>query len=176
MRDPSSTIPSASRAKQPSAKEAAILAALSIAMSAKVQRVEGPPPLLVKRLRPDATLPVRGSALAAGYDLAAAEGLTVPARGKAVVSTGLSVAIPEDCYGRIGEFGSVHRACLHPSAEIAPLHHRCRTTSPTAADRPRPLPAFVHGFARPNSSLHASPRQHPVPGWPRRSSSTLALA
>jgi hypothetical protein len=49
-----------------------------------------------------ATLPVRGSALAAGYDLSASTDCVVPARGRALVKTDLSMAIPEGCYGRIG--------------------------------------------------------------------------
>jgi dUTP pyrophosphatase len=48
-----------------------------------------------------AVLPVRGSPLAAGYDLAAAYGCTIPARGKGLVKTDLQMAIPDNCYGRI---------------------------------------------------------------------------
>ncbi|CAL5225468.1 g8289 [Coccomyxa viridis] len=55
----------------------------------------------VKRLTPDAVLPKRGSAKAAGYDLASAQDTYVPARGKAVVKTGLSIAIPAETYARI---------------------------------------------------------------------------
>lgn len=58
-------------------------------------------PLRVRRLVEAATLPVRGSALAAGYDVASAEDTEVPARGKALVSTGLVVAVPEGTYGRV---------------------------------------------------------------------------
>eukprot|EP00249_Psilotum_nudum_P030423 c43025_g1_i1 orf=305-913(-) len=58
-------------------------------------------PLYVKRLCESATLPVRGSLLAAGYDLASAFGSVVPARGKELVKTGLSISIPEGTYGRI---------------------------------------------------------------------------
>mmetsp|Transcript_1682 Transcript_1682/g.3735 ORF Transcript_1682/g.3735 Transcript_1682/m.3735 type:complete len:169 (-) Transcript_1682:495-1001(-) len=67
---------------------------------AKMQRLE-PPSLFVKRMSEHATLPVRGSALAAGYDLAAAYDCVVPARGKALVKTDLAVKVPDDCYGRI---------------------------------------------------------------------------
>ncbi len=54
-----------------------------------------------RRLSEHATLPVRGSRLAAGYDLAAAHDCVVPANGKALVKTDLAIAVPEDCYGRI---------------------------------------------------------------------------
>ena len=46
---------------------------------------------------------MRGSRLAAGYDLSSAYDLVVPARGKALVKTDLEMAIPEGCYGRVGE-------------------------------------------------------------------------
>jgi dUTP pyrophosphatase len=59
------------------------------------------PPLLIKKLSPNATTPTRGSAFAAGYDLYSAKPTTIPARGKALVSTDLSIATPEGTYGRI---------------------------------------------------------------------------
>jgi hypothetical protein len=55
-----------------------------------------------RRLSELAELPVRGSALAAGYDLAAARPCTIPARGKGPVQTDLAILVPEGCYGRIG--------------------------------------------------------------------------
>lgn len=45
--------------------------------------------------------PVKGSALSAGFDLAAALPALVPARGRCVVKTGLRIAVPEGCYGRV---------------------------------------------------------------------------
>jgi dUTP pyrophosphatase len=59
------------------------------------------PPLLIKKLSENATTPTRGSAFAAGYDLYAASATIIPARGKALVSTDLSIATPEGTYGRI---------------------------------------------------------------------------
>src|ERR1700742_2077298 len=59
------------------------------------------PPLLIKKLSPDATTPTRGSAFAAGYDLYASKPITIPSRGKALVSTDLSIATPEGTYGRV---------------------------------------------------------------------------
>ena len=55
----------------------------------------------VKRLCNNARLPVRGSTGAAGYDLAAAQSAVVPAHGKLLVKTGLSLSMPTGCYGRI---------------------------------------------------------------------------
>jgi len=57
--------------------------------------------MLVKRLRAEAAMPVRGSEHAAGFDLAAAEEAVVPAGGKAIVKTGLAIAIPAGTYARI---------------------------------------------------------------------------
>ena len=44
------------------------------------------PTLYVQRLSEAAVLPKRGSALAAGWDLAAAKACVVPAKGRAIVS------------------------------------------------------------------------------------------
>jgi dUTP pyrophosphatase len=45
-------------------------------------------------LSPGAVAPVRGSAAAAGYDLSASETTVIPARGRALVPTGVSIALP----------------------------------------------------------------------------------
>ncbi|CAG7848199.1 Deoxyuridine 5'-triphosphate nucleotidohydrolase Short=dUTPase; AltName: Full=dUTP pyrophosphatase [Serendipita indica DSM 11827] len=57
--------------------------------------------LLIKRLNENARLPTRGSALAAGYDLYSGEDTTIPAGGKALVNTHISLAVPEGTYGRV---------------------------------------------------------------------------
>ncbi|CEL06218.1 Putative DUTPase (Dut), putaive [Aspergillus calidoustus] len=57
--------------------------------------------LLVKKLAPSARAPTRGSAFAAGYDLYAAKEAVIPAKGKALVDTGLAIAVPEGTYGRV---------------------------------------------------------------------------
>ena len=54
-----------------------------------------------KRLHPEARLPARGSADAAGLDLCAVERLTIEPGGRAAVRTGLAVAIPRGFYGRV---------------------------------------------------------------------------
>ncbi|XP_059638019.1 deoxyuridine 5'-triphosphate nucleotidohydrolase [Cornus florida] len=55
----------------------------------------------VKKLSEKAVLPSRASPLSAGYDLSSATETKVPARGKALVPTDLSIAIPEGTYARI---------------------------------------------------------------------------
>ena len=61
------------------------------------------PTLQVKRLHEKAMLPKKGSGDAAGYDLFSVEKCIVPARGKCLVKTGLSIALPDETYGRIGK-------------------------------------------------------------------------
>ncbi|RFU76206.1 dutp pyrophosphatase [Trichoderma arundinaceum] len=58
-------------------------------------------PLHVKKLSPQGRLPTRGSAFAAGYDVYAARDTVVPARGKVLVDTDISIAVPAGTYGRI---------------------------------------------------------------------------
>ena len=55
----------------------------------------------VKKLCNNAKRPVRGTTGAAGYGLAAAQTAVVPADGKVLVKTGLSISMPTGCYGRI---------------------------------------------------------------------------
>ncbi|KAL2317335.1 hypothetical protein Fmac_031211 [Flemingia macrophylla] len=59
------------------------------------------PLLRVKRLSDKAVLPSRASPLSAGYDLSSAVETKVPARGKALVATDISIVIPEGTYARI---------------------------------------------------------------------------
>ena len=54
-----------------------------------------------RRLSEFATIPVRATARSAGYDLSAAHDCIIPACGKAIVKTDLSIACPEGTYGRI---------------------------------------------------------------------------
>lgn len=58
------------------------------------QAVEAAPPLLIKKLSDKAKVPTRGSAFAAGYDIYAAKEAVVPARGKVMVDTDISMAVP----------------------------------------------------------------------------------
>ena len=57
--------------------------------------------LYIKKLRNSAAIPKRATEDAAGYDLASAEETVVPAKGRTVVKTGISIAVPDGCYGRI---------------------------------------------------------------------------
>jgi dUTP pyrophosphatase len=57
--------------------------------------------LLVKKLVENAAIPTRGSEGAAGYDIASVENTVIPALGRAAVSTGISIRVPDGTYGRI---------------------------------------------------------------------------
>ncbi|MBA2614603.1 MAG: dUTP diphosphatase [Actinobacteria bacterium] len=59
----------------------------------------GPPELLIQRLREDAQVPERAYAGDAGLDLAACEAVELGPGERAVVATGLAVAIPEGYAG-----------------------------------------------------------------------------
>jgi len=69
--------------------------------SAQQTSMEAPPALQVQLLGPKGKAPTRGSAFAAGYDLYSSEDTSVPARGKAMVSTSISIAVPAGTYGRV---------------------------------------------------------------------------
>jgi dUTP pyrophosphatase len=58
-------------------------------------------PLPTQRLNNAAKLPTRGTEMAAGLDLYAAEDITISGRGKGLIGSGIAVAIPEGHYGRI---------------------------------------------------------------------------
>ena len=64
-----------------------------------------------KRLHEDATLPVRAYAGDAGLDLAAAERVEIAPGARALVGTGLAVAIPEG-----------HAGFVHPRSGLAAKH------------------------------------------------------
>lgn len=72
-----------------------------------------PPALQIKKLSEKARLPTRGSAFAAGYDLYAARDTVIPARGKALVDTDISIAVPAD-------------TCKFPTASLL-LDHKSLT-------------------------------------------------
>ena len=57
--------------------------------------------LACKKLSDKATLPSRGSAWAAGYDLSSAEDKVVPAKGRALIKTDIAIAVPLGTYGRV---------------------------------------------------------------------------
>jgi dUTP pyrophosphatase len=57
--------------------------------------------LQVKLLSEHATLPTKGSPLSAGFDISASEASTIPAGGRGLVKTDISIACPVGTYARI---------------------------------------------------------------------------
>lgn len=53
------------------------------------------------KVHPEAIIPSRANDTDAGYDLSSVEDCTVPARQRLLVSTGLAIQVPVDCYARI---------------------------------------------------------------------------
>jgi dUTP pyrophosphatase len=60
-----------------------------------------PPKLQIKLLSEHGKAPERASSSAAGYDLFSAVDISIPAKGKQIVATDISLAIPEGFYGRV---------------------------------------------------------------------------
>lgn len=79
--------------------------------------VDQAPPLLIKKLSDKARLPTRGSAFAAGYDLYAAKETVIPSRGKALVDTDISMAVPA---------GTCKLSCSLLSFALSNRHFRTR--------------------------------------------------
>lgn len=93
----SSPLPKRTKTAHDSSESAPIngtMASSAPAASVPVTKVQDGPHLLIKKLSDKAKLPTRGSAFAAGYDLYASKEATIPARGKGLVDTDLSMAVP----------------------------------------------------------------------------------
>ncbi|KAM7535038.1 hypothetical protein Aperf_G00000101884 [Anoplocephala perfoliata] len=63
--------------------------------------VEEQPVILFRKVSENATIPTRGSDLAAGYDLYSAGDYVVKAGGRTLIDTGIQIALPPGCYGRV---------------------------------------------------------------------------
>lgn len=71
------------------------------AVGSHEQRMDEKECLSFKRLDPKALLPTRGSPSAAGLDLYSIEAISLKPKERRLIPTGLAVAIPEGCYGRL---------------------------------------------------------------------------
>lgn len=77
------------------------------------------------KLHPQARAPCRASADAAGYDLFSTERLTIPARGRAHVPTGIAIALPAGTYGRIAaRSGTAFRSGICVGAGVIDRDYR----------------------------------------------------
>ncbi|KAK4132498.1 dUTP pyrophosphatase [Trichocladium antarcticum] len=96
-----SIVPTSPTAKPPAKRIKIQSGAETMDSIANGTAMQQAPALLIKKLSDKARLPTRGSAFAAGYDLYAARDTTIPARGKALVDTDISMSVPAGTYGRI---------------------------------------------------------------------------
>ena len=79
----------------------------------------------MKKLNAAARLPVLGSANAAGYDLHSLEQKVIPARGQALVGTGLAFAVPVGNYARIApRSGLAVKNSIHVGAGVVDADYR----------------------------------------------------
>lgn len=84
-----------------------------------------PPPLQVKFLSEHAKAPSRSSTFAAGYDLYAAKAGTVPAWGKVLIDTDISIAVPANTYGRVApRSGLASKHSIHTGAGVIDADYR----------------------------------------------------
>jgi len=77
----------------------------------KIQAKNGPTAsdksVRVKKLSDEARVPQKGSARVAGHDLYANKGTEVPARGQAIVGTGIAIGLSHNTDGRIAPQSSL---------------------------------------------------------------------
>src|SRR5437588_3335566 len=64
-------------------------------------------PFLIKRLNPNAKLPIRGTNLSAGVDIMANKELIIPPKQRRPVQTGIAISIPGNTYARIAPRSSL---------------------------------------------------------------------
>jgi dUTP pyrophosphatase len=74
--------------------------------------------LMVARLHPDAVIPERKSALAAGYDIASIEDLAIAPGASALVGTGLAMRCPTGTYIRIAPRSGLAVKGIHVGAGV----------------------------------------------------------
>jgi len=73
----------------------------------------------VRKLSAGARMPTRGSGRAAGHDLYANEGTKVPARGQAIIGTGIAIGVSHNTCGRIAPRSSpAEKYQLMPNARM----------------------------------------------------------
>lgn len=106
-----------------------------------------PPPLQVKLLSETAKAPTRGSIHAAGYDLYASKPAKIPARGKMMVDTDISIAVPAGTYGRVA-----------PRSGLASKHSIDTGAGVIDADYRGPVKVLLFNFGENEFAIEAGDR------------------
>ncbi|KAG6524305.1 hypothetical protein ZIOFF_014211 [Zingiber officinale] len=87
--------------------------------------IEEPPVLKVKKLHPAAVIPQRQTEEAAGYDLKLIQSYEIFPGDRALLSTGILVAIPDGHYGRIAaKSGAAFKQGIHVGVGVIDLDYR----------------------------------------------------
>lgn len=82
-------------------------------------------PLYVRLLSDKGKAPERATELAAGYDLFSSSDIVVPAHGKALVPTDISIAVPVGTYGRVApRSGLAHKHFINVGAGVIDADYR----------------------------------------------------
>ena len=79
----------------------------------------------IKKLKNDAVIPESGSLKSAGYDLSSIEDVVLTPGERKMISTGISVAIPEGYYGRVApRSGLAHKHGIDVLAGVIDADYR----------------------------------------------------
>jgi dUTP pyrophosphatase len=124
-------------------------------------------PITFEKKKDGATLPTKGYADDAGYDLYACEPVTVPARGQALVSCGVAVDIPEGMWAQItGRSSTLQKLNLMvaPTAGVIDEGYTGELFAPVVSISDEDV--FIESGQRiAQLILHEAPGQRYVPTW-----------
>lgn len=94
-----------------------------------------------------AKAPTRGSAHAAGYDIYASKSAIIPGRGKFMVDTDISIAVPAGTYGRVA-----------PRSGLASKHSIDTGAGVIDADYRGPVKVLLFNFGESDFQIEAGDR------------------
>ncbi|KAG6510754.1 hypothetical protein ZIOFF_028790 [Zingiber officinale] len=91
--------------------------------------------LRVKRLSPTAKIPERRTMGAAGYDIFIDQNITLPAHERMLVSTGISLEFPDNCYARlVSRSGAAVKQGIDIGAGVIDADYRERIITPSVEE------------------------------------------
>jgi len=96
----------------------------------------------IKKLSDEARVPMKGSARAAGHDLYAIEETDVPARGQAIVGTGIAIGLPHNTYRRIAPRSTrvvKHRLTTNAGVIDSDYREEVKVVLANLGDQPYPV-------------------------------------
>ena len=99
--------------------------------------------LWVKRLTSEARIPTKGSKKAAGHDLYAQSGTTIPAKGQGIIRMEIAISLPPNTYGRIV-----------PRSGLAPKHSLAVNAGVIDADYTREIKVILVNLGNKEYEIH----------------------